>query len=209
MATAMAHLVTGAAMGVAAAPRGSRAVVALGLGLASMLPDIDVLAFNLGIPYGHPLGHRGLTHSIPFAVVAALLAGFAAWSLRRWLAPGKDHAAGIGGLAALGTFAALLLHDCLDALTTGGLGVGFFIPFSAERYFFPWRFIPVSPIDLRSFLPGARPSWGLAVLSAEARLVMEPAITIAVASAALRTLGGALQRRLAAARESTPEDRRN
>ena len=34
---------------------------------ASVLPDIDSLGLDLGIPYGHMLGHRGLSHSILFA----------------------------------------------------------------------------------------------------------------------------------------------
>src|SRR5882762_5840577 len=40
---------------------------------ASVLPDLDVLAFRLGVPYGSALGHRGLTNSLVFAVLVALL----------------------------------------------------------------------------------------------------------------------------------------
>ncbi len=29
----------------------------------AMLPDADVLAFKLGVAYGHVFGHRGFTHS--------------------------------------------------------------------------------------------------------------------------------------------------
>lgn len=32
--------------------------------LLTILPDIDVVAFGLGIPYGSTFGHRGFTHSI-------------------------------------------------------------------------------------------------------------------------------------------------
>jgi inner membrane protein len=42
-------------------------------------------------------------------------------------------------------------HGVLDALTDGGLGVAFFAPFTARRYFFPWRPIEVSPIGLGLF----------------------------------------------------------
>ena len=38
----------------------------------SILPDLDVLAFALGIPYDHVLGHRGLTHSFFFAAVVGV-----------------------------------------------------------------------------------------------------------------------------------------
>ena len=36
--------------------------------LAAGLPDVDALLIEV-IPYGHPLGHRGLTHSLFFAVL--------------------------------------------------------------------------------------------------------------------------------------------
>ncbi len=41
--------------------------------VASMLPDLAVLAFRLGIPYPHPFGHRGASHSLAFAVLVALV----------------------------------------------------------------------------------------------------------------------------------------
>jgi len=44
----------------------------LGL-IGAILPDADVLAFAFEIPYEHVLEHRGITHSILFAVVLALL----------------------------------------------------------------------------------------------------------------------------------------
>ncbi|UKM64900.1 metal-dependent hydrolase [Flavobacteriaceae bacterium GSB9] len=36
---------------------------------STILPDFDVLAFKFGIPYEHPFGHRGFTHSILFALI--------------------------------------------------------------------------------------------------------------------------------------------
>ncbi len=48
--------------------------VAAGL---SMLPDIDVLAFPLGIPYGAPLGHRGFAHSLVCALLVGLVVALA------------------------------------------------------------------------------------------------------------------------------------
>ena len=60
--------------------RGTVALVAL-----SLLADVDVVAFRLGIPYSAPFGHRGATHSIAFA----MLAGAAAAALlpRSWRGP--------------------------------------------------------------------------------------------------------------------------
>ena len=43
--------------------------------LFSILPDFDVLAFKLGIAYSAQLGHRGLTHSLFFAIALTLLGG--------------------------------------------------------------------------------------------------------------------------------------
>ena len=44
--------------------------------VCSVVPDLDVIGFYFGIPYGDLWGHRGLTHSLPFAgVLSALFVG--------------------------------------------------------------------------------------------------------------------------------------
>jgi len=43
----------------------------------------------------------------------------------------------------------------LDALTDGGSGVMLLFPFSAERLFFPWRPIHVSPLGILRFVSKA------------------------------------------------------
>ena len=130
----MASLIGHGAFGLLAArygvPSGRRWAVALALVALSMLPDADVVAFALGIPYAAPFGHRGATHSLLFALVAGGLVGAAARSPRLFAV-----------CAAL-----VATHPLLDALTDGGLGVALFWPLSNERYFSPWRPIPVSPI---------------------------------------------------------------
>ena len=40
---------------------------------STILPDFDVVTFKFGIPYEHPFGHRGFTHSILFSVIWALI----------------------------------------------------------------------------------------------------------------------------------------
>ena len=73
MPTVLSHAVAAAAIGAAmiAPPR----LPVWGLGaLCAMLPDLDVVAFALALPYGHVLGHRGLSHSLPFAAGLALVA---------------------------------------------------------------------------------------------------------------------------------------
>jgi inner membrane protein len=130
--------------------------------LLSMLPDADVIAFGFGIPYESPLGHRGFSHSLLAALLMAflVLAGELRW--RTWR--GKAWRLG------LYFFLAAASHGVLDAMTSGGKGVGFFIPFSDERFFFPWRPIRVSPIGLGAFF-SAR---GLAVLVSECKWVWLP-----------------------------------
>jgi inner membrane protein len=84
----------------------------------------------------------------------------------------------VAGLLALATAS----HGLLDALTDGGLGVGFWLPFHNARSFLPWRPIPVSPLGLEAFF-GAR---GGAILAAEARWIWCPVLVLAGALALLR-----------------------
>jgi inner membrane protein len=110
--------------------------------ICSILPDVDVIGFGFGIKYGDLLGHRGLTHSIPFALfVSAVLTAFLRFNTR-WVA------------VFLFLFLCTASHGILDAFTDGGLGVAFFSPFSNTRYFFPITPLRVSPIGLTSFFSG-------------------------------------------------------
>lgn len=130
--------------------------------ICSVVPDVDVIAFQLDIPYGHAFGHRGFTHSIVFAVLLALL-GVAARRALKARAP----------IAFVFIFVCTLSHGVLDAMTTGGLGIAFLWPVE-QRYFLPWRFIQVSPIGFSFFS-----TWGLAVLRAELLWIWLPALVIA------------------------------
>jgi inner membrane protein len=117
--------------------------------VCSAIPDLDVVGFRFGIPYCDFWGHRGVTHSLTFAV---LLTGvILAVVFRR----------GTPGMGRLPLSAYLLLatasHGVLDAMTNGGLGVAFFSPFENSRYFLPWRPIRVSPISLALFF--SRRGW--------------------------------------------------
>jgi inner membrane protein len=108
--------------------------------LCGIIPDIDVLAFRFGIPYQHPLGHRGFTHSITFGVL---------WTAALVLIFFRKQS---GRIQLFFVFLiATLSHGLLDAMTNGGLGVGFFIPWSDSRYFLPFRPIEVSPIHVDRF----------------------------------------------------------
>ncbi len=170
MATIFTHPAVPLAVGIALG-RGVIPARLLGFGLlCSILPDLDVVAFKLGIPYKAMLGHRGFSHSIVFAILAALAFRFGSK---------------VGRERPWTTFLflsfATISHGLLDALTNGGLGVGFFAPFSGRRYFFPADWIEVSPIGASFF--SAR---GMAVLKSELLAVWLPCALVAVLGLALR-----------------------
>jgi inner membrane protein len=174
MPTAFSHAVAG--LGIAAcfcAPETPKGLWALGA-LCAALPDIDVLGFRFGIPYGSVWGHRGFTHSIAFA---AALAGLIVLLGFRQGTPGLSP-----GRLWLFLFLATVSHGLLDMLTDGGLGIALFAPFENRRFFFPFQ-----PIEVASF--GA--SWlltrrGAAVLASELRWVWVPAGLLAAAAAVIR-----------------------
>jgi inner membrane protein len=136
----------------------SRRLLAAGV-LASILPDLDVLAFRIGIPYAHDFGHRGASHSLAFAALLGLLALAMAAPLR------TSRSAAFWFV-----FVAAASHGLLDMLTNGGLGVALAWPVTDVRYFFPARVIEVSPLNLHRFFSSA----GAAVFLSELRWVWLP-----------------------------------
>jgi len=113
--------------------------------LCAVLPDLDVLAFKVGLAYRHALGHRGFLHSLLFALIVGVTVTLAAFreerrfSRRWWL---------LAGCFSLVTAS----HGVLDAMTNGGYGTGFLLPFDPTRYFLPWRPLQVSPIGIKGLL---------------------------------------------------------
>ncbi len=124
----------------------SRGPVALVLVVLAVLPDIDGVAFRLGIPYEHPLGHRGFTHSLAFAI----LAGAGAACLFSQPRPFSRSWWQLAAVISIATAS----HGVLDAFTDAGLGIGFLIPFESTRFFFPWRPLHTSPIGVAAFFDG-------------------------------------------------------
>jgi len=132
------HVAVGMALGrlgTGAAPPRRVALVMLWMSALAMLPDADVIAFVLRIPYAAPWGHRGASHSL-------VIAGLVALAVAAGTRLGRGPALKLGLLA----FAAVGSHGLLDAMTTGGLGAALLWPFTQARYFLPWRPIPVAPI---------------------------------------------------------------
>ncbi|PTA73184.1 MULTISPECIES: metal-dependent hydrolase [unclassified Stenotrophomonas] len=180
----MPSIITHAAVPLAlwcAADRGRIPGWLLAAGVAAaMLPDADVLAFALHIPYADAFGHRGASHSLLFAcLLAALAALFAFFGRRRpWsayvcqprLAPTTVRSTMASTLqAAVFVFICAASHPLLDAMTSGGLGVALAWPWSEQRFFAPWRPIRVSP-----FAPQFFSARGIATLLSELRWVWLP-----------------------------------
>lgn len=115
-----------------------------GLAACSALPDVDVVAFPLGIPYDSPWGHRGFTHSLFFAAVLG-------WLALEVLRLGEKRFSKSWWVLWACFFLATASHSFLDAMTNGGMGIAFFWPFGDQRYFMPWRPILVSPVTIPGF----------------------------------------------------------
>jgi inner membrane protein len=132
--------------------------------LSSVVPDFDVVGLAMGIPYAAPLGHRGFTHSVLFAFI---------WAGFMCLMFPKGQRLKISLLL----FAITLSHGLLDALTDGGHGVGFLIPFDNTRMFAPrqYRVLAVSPIGYGFFSME-----GLKVLGSELLWVWLPCLILYV-----------------------------
>jgi inner membrane protein len=149
--------------------------------LCAVLPDADVVSFAFGVQRGSMFGHRGLTHSLLFALLLDLLVVWLAY--RRTPAFSKDW-----WKLLIYFFIVTASHGLLDALTDGGSGVAFFAPFDATRYFFPWRPIEVSPIGMRFFSQR-----GVEVIVSELVWVWIPAALLVAASWLYRRLRAPLK----------------
>jgi inner membrane protein len=138
---------------------------------STILPDFDVVTFRMGIPYSHSLGHRGFTHSMLFAILWALILMFT-----------------LGRKSKLIWFSVIFLstvsHGVLDAMTSGGKGVGFLIPFNNNRFFFPFREIKVSPLGVSKFFS----EWGLQVIFSEIKYILLPCLLILLFSYTFKKL---------------------
>jgi inner membrane protein len=148
--TILTHPAVPLALGLGLGPSViSRRLLVAGVA-ASVLPDLDVIAFPLGISYASDFGHRGVTHSLVFAALVALGGAYGRRALRTT------------AVRALGfLFLATASHGLLDACTNGGLGVALLWPWSGERYFAPFQMIEVSPLSVQQLwsVRGARVLW--------------------------------------------------
>jgi inner membrane protein len=159
MPSVLTHAVVGFGLSeVLMGPSASPLLRGLSMVLAAA-PDLDVLAFPLGIPYGSFLGHRGFFHSLFCALLSGLAVAWlsaAPFGLPWWWLWGYF-------------FVVIASHGLLDGFTNGGVGIAFFSPFDTHRFFFPWQPIQVSPIGLGFFS-----RWGMRALASELLWVWLP-----------------------------------
>ncbi len=167
MASAFGHAASAIGLGKLFS-KNSRSLKVFILGVISAIfPDVDVIAYKFGMDGLDLFGHRGFTHSFFFAMLWAFLL-LCVFHKKQ---PKLDK-------IRLGFFyfIAMSTHGLLDAMTTGGNGIAFFAPFSAERYFFPWRFIQVSPLGIRNFFT----EWGIKVIKSEFLYIGIPSLILAL-----------------------------
>jgi len=171
MPTILTHLAVPIAGAVALGSRRiSRGALLIGL-LAAAAPDFDGIPFYFGLHFGGLAWHRGVTHTLLFALLLGLI-GY-------WCAPSWNisRAAGYAWIALC-----TLSHPLLDMMTNGGAGIALFWPLSDTRHFFAWRPIAVSPISLQRLLSPR----GVSVLRSELLFVWLPLMTAALLAWAAR-----------------------
>lgn len=171
MASLFSHPAVPLAIGVALGTRIISPRLLLAGIVGCLLPDADVIAYALGVPYQSAFAHRGFTHSIFFALACGAVAAVFASQLHTQRA-----------IAFAFVSVATASHGLLDAFTTGGSGIAFFWPFGEQRYFMPLQVILVSPIGVSRFFS----EWGARVLLSELKWVWLPSMAFAASLYGLR-----------------------
>lgn len=171
MPTILTHPAVPLAVGFALGPRAVPPRLLLAGVALSILPDLDVLAFRFGVPYADAFGHRGFSHSLLFALLAALACASAFPSMRARFQSSFPF-----------LLVAAVSHGVLDAFTNGGMGIEFLWPWWDARFFAPVRPIEVSPIGLARFF-SAR---GASVMASEVLWVWLPFAALGLGLGAMR-----------------------
>lgn len=135
----------------------------------SLLPDIDVIGFAIGVAYGDFWGHRGFTHSLLFALLTGLVIGLLFYR--------RD---GLGS-ALFWRYVALFTsvtasHGIFDGMTNGGLGIAFFAPFDNGRYFLPWTPVQVTRVGFYDFFSYK----GFRILLSESVFILVPLVMLSL-----------------------------
>ncbi len=135
--------------------------------VTSIFPDADIILHNMGVNYDSPFGHRGFTHSIFFALIWSGFMLLIFKKIRHWA-------------SYLIIFFSAISHGLIDAMTTGGKGIGFFIPFLNDRFFLPdfMRCIKVSPMSIERFFNN--PERAFKILLSEFYWIFIPCIIVLI-----------------------------
>lgn len=140
MATFLTHPLFGAGAAYVVSPsRYERSKFIVLSTLCQWLPDIDTCAYVFAISDNHPLGHRGLAHSLVFAVLVAFCVVRYGYRDAPLLSP--RYCALTGWF-----FLITALHGVFDAMVHASPGVMFFRPFDHTRYLLPWQPLVDAPI---------------------------------------------------------------
>jgi len=145
MATTYTHAVVGFGIAQIYTPGRLRWLYWTPAAFLAIFPDYDVFS---SAAYGALMGHRGITHTLVFALWIAFLVSSLTFR------PLKANLWALTGIFFLATAS----HGLLDALTRGGMPIPFFWPLTDER-FGNWGPIPVS--DLGFEVPDPRRSRAL------------------------------------------------
>lgn len=111
--------------------------------IAGMLPDADVVGRLFGVPHYVDIGHRGVTHTVLFA----LLVGLCGLGLGPSLKVRRPVAAAV-------LFFSTLSHPLTDMLTKGGKGMMLWWPLERDRFAFAGRPVEVAHVGLQDVYSG-------------------------------------------------------
>ena len=144
MPSIFSHAIVGISIGKAASQKKQPTKFWILSLLCPIIPDLDVLGLKIGIEYHSFWGHRGISHSLFFALILGILVSSLCFReeglfTKSWF------------FNTIYFFAITATHGILDAFTNGGGGVAILSPFCNERFTFWVTPITVSPLSLKVF----------------------------------------------------------
>ena len=145
--------------------------------LCPFIPDLDGIGFYLGLPYEHLFGHRGVTHSVFFALALAIVIVAIFFHEREGLS--KRNVLLVAYFTAI-----TVSHGILDAITNTSNGVAFFSPIITTRFLFGFTPIEASPLSPAEFF-GER---GFHVIMNELVWVWMPLIALVIVVSFIKRL---------------------
>lgn len=171
MASVFGHVVSAIGIGSVFPRKEMTAKVFLIGAISASMPDLDVISWYLDVYGMDMLEHRGLTHSLPFALLWSVLLVF-----------GFHKQSEVKTKLWFYYFLCTASHGLIDGCTTGGDGIAYFAPFSSFRTHLPFEVIQVSPLGVKRFFS----EWGLKVIKSELIWIGIPSLCLMIAGAFFR-----------------------